>query len=136
MRTSSARHAQRLEVQLQTDGAIPLFSRGMSGSHVKNTNTITTFRQPSQGTPATEPCCPAARCRRRTALTVLAAHATALIPLFSAISPPDQSIAPATNRTIGKPLSRRSPGRQVRHSHTRSRTRPHNTNLPIPWGEG
>jgi hypothetical protein len=31
------------------------------------------------------------------------------------------------------PLSRRSPGRQVRHSHTRSRTRPHNTNLPIPW---
>jgi hypothetical protein len=50
MRTSSARHAQRLEVQLQTDGAIPLFSRRLSGSHVKNTNTITIFRQPSQGT--------------------------------------------------------------------------------------
>ena len=50
MRTSSARHAQRLEVQLQTDGANPLFSRGTSGSNVKNTNTITIFRQPSQGT--------------------------------------------------------------------------------------
>jgi hypothetical protein len=42
-------------------------------------------------------------------------------------------MAPVTNRTIGMPLSRRSPGHQIRHSDTRRRTRPHNTNLPIPW---
>jgi hypothetical protein len=50
MRTSSARHAQSLEVQLQTDGAIPPCSRGVSESDVKTINTITIFCQPSPGT--------------------------------------------------------------------------------------
>jgi hypothetical protein len=56
-----------------------------------------------------------------------------------------RSRRPRSNRTGGRsrrsgrapppaaiPLSRHSPHRQIRHSHTRRRTRLHNTNLPIP----
>jgi hypothetical protein len=50
---------------------------------------------------------------------------------------PDGRPTPCTTADTtasGNAASAGAPRRQIRHPRTRRRTRPHNTNSPIPWG--